>query len=153
MSASNDAAEPLSLEHLVEYFRAGETPPEDYRIGTEHEKVGVYVDDHRRVPYEGERGIGALLQKIAEVDGWDPVLEQGKPIALLKDGASITLEPGGQLELVRNRPRRAAPMNHHAPKRRAHVLGHLERDFSNDSRFKSSLHTRPTPLLPPTRRI
>ena len=29
----------------------------------------------------------------------DPYLENGNPIALLKDGQSVTLEPGGQLEL------------------------------------------------------
>ena len=30
---------------------------------------------------------------------WTPYLENGKPIALLKDNQSVTLEPGGQLEL------------------------------------------------------
>jgi glutamate--cysteine ligase len=53
------------------------------------------------VPYEGARGIGALLRRIAETeDGWEPVLEAGHPIALAHErGASITLEPGGQFEL------------------------------------------------------
>ena len=31
---------------------------------------------------------------------WQPVLESGSIIALKKDGASISLEPGGQFELV-----------------------------------------------------
>src|SRR6202022_555199 len=31
--------------------------------------------------------------------GWQPVLEEGRPIALVQDRCSITLEPGGQFEL------------------------------------------------------
>ncbi len=84
---------------LLEYFRESETPREDWRVGTEHEKVGVYADTGDRVPFEGPYGIGVLLEKIAVAAGWDPVEERGKTIALLKDGASVTLEPGGQIEL------------------------------------------------------
>ncbi|HIF94698.1 MAG TPA: glutamate--cysteine ligase [Myxococcales bacterium] len=86
-------------EDLLEYFRDSETPREDWRVGTEHEKVGVYADTGDRVPFEGPYGIGALLEKIAAAIGWDPVEENGKTIALIKDGASVTLEPGGQIEL------------------------------------------------------
>ena len=89
----------LGIGDLVDYFGAAETPLEDWRIGTEHEKIGIYQDSRERVPYEGDRGIGVLLQRIADADAWKPVYEEGKPIALLKDGASITLEPGGQIEL------------------------------------------------------
>lgn len=84
---------------LLEYFRESETPREDWRVGTEHEKVGVYADTGDRVPFEGPYGIGVLLEKIAVAAGWDPVEERGKTVALLKDGASVTLEPGGQIEL------------------------------------------------------
>jgi glutamate--cysteine ligase len=84
---------------LLEYFRESETPREDWRVGTEHEKVGVYADTGDRVPFEGPYGIGVLLKKIAVAAGWDPVEERGKTVALLKDGASVTLEPGGQIEL------------------------------------------------------
>src|SRR5690606_33260069 len=48
--------------------------------------------------WEGERGIGALLQGLTRY-GWEPYVEDGKLIALSKDGASVTLEPAGQLEL------------------------------------------------------
>ena len=88
-----------SLDDLLDYFRSGETPLEDWRIGTEHEKIGVYLESGKRVSYEGERGIGALLERLAEVDGWEIVREGEKAVALLKEGASITLEPGGQIEL------------------------------------------------------
>lgn len=84
---------------LVAYFHAAEKPRERWAVGTEHEKVGVYADTGDRVPYEGPYGIGALLEKIASAVGWDRVEERGRVIALSKDGASITLEPGGQIEL------------------------------------------------------
>ncbi len=68
-------------------------------MGTEHEKVGVFEEGYAAVPYEGPHGIGAFLNRMAELDDWSPVYEGENVIALLKDGASITLEPGGQLEL------------------------------------------------------
>lgn len=88
-----------SAEDLVAWFRGAEKPASQWRVGTEHEKIGVYAANGERVPYEGERGIRVLLQRIAARDGWTPVLEHGHVIALEKDAASITLEPGGQLEL------------------------------------------------------
>jgi glutamate--cysteine ligase len=90
---------PLTREDLVGFIRDGETPPEEWVVGTEHEKVGVYEDGFGPVPYEGEHGIGAFLNRMVELDHWKPVREGDNVIALLKDGASITLEPGGQLEL------------------------------------------------------
>ena len=96
---SEPSAQISSFADLVDFFRAGETPIEDWAIGTEHEKIGIYAASGERIPYEGERGIGTLLERIAERDGWERVFEGENVIALLKDGASITLEPGGQIEL------------------------------------------------------
>ena len=88
-----------SVEDLVAFLRAGEKPPEAWRVGTEHEKIGLHAADLSPVDYEGERGIGSLLQRIADRAGWEPIFEDGNVIALKRGGASITLEPGGQLEL------------------------------------------------------
>jgi glutamate--cysteine ligase len=88
-----------AISELVDYLRGGEKPADRFRIGTEHEKIGLRREDLGSVPYEGERGIGALLENIAREDDWIPVFEAENVIALTKDGASITLEPGGQLEL------------------------------------------------------
>ncbi len=84
---------------LVQYFIDGETEPSDWMVGTEHEKIGLYADTHQRLRYEGERGIAALLERVASGDDWIRVFEGSNLVALKKDGASITLEPGGQLEL------------------------------------------------------
>lgn len=88
------------VDQLLEYMASGSRPAEQWRLGTEHEKFGFTTDDLRPLPYEGERGIRAVLTGLADRFGWQPVLENGLPIALLDSGgASITLEPGGQLEL------------------------------------------------------
>jgi glutamate--cysteine ligase len=57
------------------------------------------LDGFDPVPYAGDRGIGAILEAIARTDGWNRIREGENVIALEKAGASITLEPGGQLEL------------------------------------------------------
>lgn len=94
-----DSAPVQNRAELIAYLRAGETPRGQWRIGTEHEKIGLQQKGFAPVPYAGPRGIAAVLQSFADQHGWRPVLEGGNIIALAKEGASITLEPGGQLEL------------------------------------------------------
>lgn len=92
-----------TIEHisdLLDYMASGSRPEAEWRMGTEHEKFGFTQDDLRPLPYEGERSISAILAGLAEKYAWEPVLENGLPIALSdKTGATVTLEPGGQLEL------------------------------------------------------
>ncbi|HEX5756558.1 MAG TPA: glutamate--cysteine ligase [Arenimonas sp.] len=83
---------------LVAYLEDGNKPREQWRIGTEHEKFGFRLDDLRPPSWDGERGIEALLRGLTRF-GWEPYEEHGKLIALAKAGASVTLEPAGQLEL------------------------------------------------------
>ena len=88
------------LGDLVGFFRAAEKPRELWRVGTEHEKVGVYEDTGDRVPFEGPYGIAALFDRLVAEGGFERVDERGQTIALeAVAGGSITLEPGGQFEL------------------------------------------------------
>jgi len=89
----------VKVSELVEELQAGEKPPEQWRVGTEHEKIGLRAEDLRPVPYHGERGIEAVLEGLARQDGWERIFEGPNLVALHRDEASITLEPGGQLEL------------------------------------------------------
>ena len=66
---------------LVEDLETGNKPPEDWRIGTEHEKFLYNLGTLKRLPYEGESGVGALLNGMRRFD-WDPVLEGDNIIAL-----------------------------------------------------------------------
>ena len=89
-----------SKNDLAAYLESGCKPESEWKLGTEHEKFGYTLDDLRPLPYAGPRGIRTILAGLAENFDWHPVMEEGLPIALLDDtGASITLEPGGQLEL------------------------------------------------------
>jgi glutamate--cysteine ligase len=92
-----------SRDDLVAYLEAGSKPPADWRIGTEHEKFAFYRSGHGPVPYDGERGIRALLEGMKRRFCWEAVREQGSIIALRRSGCPkggiISLEPGGQLEL------------------------------------------------------
>jgi len=86
-------------DQLVAYMDQGSKPPANWRIGTEHEKFVYALSDYRPLPYEGETGIRAMLEGLVEF-GWTPVVENGNIIALSRpEGDSVTLEPGGQLEL------------------------------------------------------
>ena len=100
MSGPSHVEEALieSRSQLVDYLSSGVRTPDDWKIGTEHEKFGFHLDDLRPPTFDGERGIEALLKGLTQF-GWAPVEEHGRVIALTRDGASVSLEPAGQLEL------------------------------------------------------
>jgi glutamate--cysteine ligase len=108
LAKTKEKAPPLTgFADLVAHLESGPKPDRStWRIGTEHEKFAFYKDSLTPVPYEGERGIGALLDGLADNYGWKRVKEGENTIALVQDGASITLEPGGQFELS------GAPLEH-----------------------------------------
>ncbi|GIW42496.1 MAG: glutamate--cysteine ligase [Candidatus Binatia bacterium] len=83
---------------LVDYFVRGGRPPEDWRVGTEYEKICVRRDG-RAVPFFGPAGVEELLVRLSRSHGWEPVVENAHVVALRRGRASITLEPGAQLEL------------------------------------------------------
>jgi glutamate--cysteine ligase len=83
---------------LIEYLAAGGKPASEWRIGTEHEKFVFLTGALSPAPYAGPRGIEALLNGMTRF-GWSAVMEGDHIIGLAKDGASVSLEPGGQFEL------------------------------------------------------
>jgi len=96
---STPNAEPISSKaEMVEYLAAGSKPKADWRVGTEHEKIGFSTKDNLPLPYEGACSIKAMLEGLQRFD-WQPQYENEVLIALKRDGASVSLEPGGQLEL------------------------------------------------------
>ena len=90
------------IEHrddLAEYLASGCKPPQDWRIGTEHEKFGYDLAGLEPLPYEGACSIRAMLEGLRDAFGWEEVREAGNLIGLTKNGANVSLEPGGQFEL------------------------------------------------------
>jgi glutamate--cysteine ligase len=92
-----DATPITSVRQLADHIAEGCKPREKFSIGTEHEKFGFSLNTRLPPPYE-PGGIRAILEAMA-VDGWEPILDRGNPIGLKRGGASVSLEPAGQLEL------------------------------------------------------
>ncbi|HEV7253753.1 MAG TPA: glutamate--cysteine ligase [Mesorhizobium sp.] len=98
---TTDSSPIEGVEELVAHIAGGEKPPEQWRIGTEHEKFPFTVDGHAPVPYEGERSIRAILEGMRDALGWEPILDRDHVIGLVEPTGqgAISLEPGGQFEL------------------------------------------------------
>jgi glutamate--cysteine ligase len=87
------------LEQLAAHLASGNKPADQFRIGTEHEKFGFALSDHAPLPYEADGpSVKKMLEGLVRFD-WETVEENGIVVALKRNGASITLEPGGQFEL------------------------------------------------------
>ncbi|WP_313453361.1 glutamate--cysteine ligase [Brevundimonas sp.] len=94
---------PLSRDALIEAMAKGAKPKDQWRIGAEHEKFGFHKTGLERPAYEGPGGIEAMLEGLQRF-GWSRVEENGVLIGLERRNAegfvaSVSLEPGGQLEL------------------------------------------------------
>jgi glutamate--cysteine ligase len=91
----------LSRDRLAEFFARAERPGSRL-IGTEQEKFGIVLDGTKMPsPVDYHHHVRAVLEGLVERYGWRPSAHGtgGEVIALERDRASITLEPGGQLEL------------------------------------------------------
>jgi glutamate--cysteine ligase len=89
-----------SEDDLYSIFREAEKPRARWVIGAEMEKFGVLDATGDPISYEGDHGVLRVMSSL-EPAGWVPQREHdgGPVIALLRGAASVTLEPGCQLEL------------------------------------------------------
>lgn len=100
MSIPQSGGGPIeSFDQLAGYLESGCKPKDAWRIGTEHEKFGWLTDTRKPLPYAGDRSISALFQALQDRFGWSPISEGGNVIGLHRNGANVSLEPGGQFEL------------------------------------------------------
>ena len=94
--------DPVDVGQMIAWIADGETPDGQQKIGTEHEKFLFHRQTLAPVAYEGEAGIGVLLERLLTDlgPGAEPIMENGTIIGIVDaDGGAVTLEPGGQLEL------------------------------------------------------
>ena len=90
----------LDYNILSDYFRSGSKSENALQIGVEWEKIGIDRETGKAIPYSGPKGVKANFEALERRFGWEPLKsEAGDPIALKKGSISITLEPGGQIEL------------------------------------------------------
>jgi glutamate--cysteine ligase len=106
MSTREDSApSPLitGRADLINWIARGAKPAAAWRIGTEHEKFLFDRSTLKAIPYEGDRGVRAIMQGLCDRYGWQPILEGQTMIALKRPagetGGTVSLEPGGQFEL------------------------------------------------------
>lgn len=91
-----------SVRQLADHIAAGCKPATAFRIGTEHEKFGFRLADLATPPYLAADGQpGSIRDLLTGLHGFggEPILDAGNIIGLKQDGASVSLEPAGQLEL------------------------------------------------------
>src|SRR5262245_1798197 len=101
-AAEHSKSRPMrTLDDLLAPFQAALRAPGEFRIGAEAEKFGVEANTGAALPYDGPQSVLMVLSALVERHAWQPEREaEGGPlIALTRGGASVTLEPGGQLEL------------------------------------------------------
>jgi len=98
---TTDATPLAARDELVAYIAQGCKPESAFRIGTEHEKIPFTLSRHEPVPYDGPKGIRAVLEGMRLLLGWEPIMEGDVIIGLadVTGGGAISLEPGGQFEL------------------------------------------------------
>ena len=85
-----------SQEQLVRYLADGARPETDWGIGAEMEKL--VLDIHTGEAAEFRR-VEALLSALAKSGDWQEIREGARLVGLQGEESSVTLEPGGQLEL------------------------------------------------------
>jgi glutamate--cysteine ligase len=92
---------PLNREELELPFVSAEKPAARWRIGLEAEKFGVFARSGRALQYDAPDGVLRIFEELAHSGGWRPESEYvgGPTIALQRNRAAITLEPGAQFEL------------------------------------------------------
>jgi len=101
LDLATGASPPITAtDELLAYFRAGEKDTAALRVGLEHEKLLYRQGTAAPVPYDGPGGVGALLSTL-QAHGYTPFREaEGLPVIALQRGMeTLSLEPGGQLEL------------------------------------------------------
>jgi len=84
------------IDQLVAFLAAGAKPRAQWGVGVEFEKLVIDSASGEAAAYPR---IAQLLERLAAAGNWERVLEEGRIIALKGPSSSVTLEPGGQLEL------------------------------------------------------
>jgi glutamate--cysteine ligase len=97
-TTTDHAAEPLAFADLVDYFHAGAKPRTEWKVGAEFEKFLLDRDTGRAVSHDEPGGVGEVLRALAERFGWQIRSTGSRVVLLARDGANVSIEPGGQVE-------------------------------------------------------
>ncbi len=98
MLAGDSPIGPGDVATLLADFSAGARPPDRFAVGAEFETMGLHSDSLSRIGYGEVGGVRDILSAVASRFGWRGIFEGENLIALSRDEATITIEPGGQME-------------------------------------------------------
>jgi glutamate--cysteine ligase len=90
-------APPVAHDDLIAYFEAGAKPVERWRVGAEFEKFALHRETGKQIGFDD--GIEGVLQRLAARFGWERHMEADRLTALTHGKSTLSVEPGGQLEL------------------------------------------------------
>jgi hypothetical protein len=100
MSIPQSGGGPIESEaQLAEYSPRAASRRPTGASGPSTRSSAICRDTLRPLPYDGPRSIRAMLEGLRDRFGWAPVRRASNMIGLTRDGANVSLEPGGQLEL------------------------------------------------------
>ncbi len=85
-----------NLQQLSDFLARGARPRQDWGVGLETEKLVVDRQTGEAASYERIRD---LLARLEGTNGWDGIYDGEYLVGLQGKRSSVTLEPGGQLEL------------------------------------------------------
>ena len=83
---------------FVDFFINNNTSPSNFKIGAEFEHFVIKKDSLETVSYYEKNGIENILKQL-EKSGWQGIYENENIIGAENNGAYLSLEPGGQLEV------------------------------------------------------
>lgn len=97
-AADPAAAEPIRPSDLVDYFHNGAKPRAEWKVGAEFEKFLLDRTTGRAVGHDEPGGVGEVLRALADRFGWQVKSTGSRVVLLARGGASVSIEPGGQVE-------------------------------------------------------
>ena len=89
---------PLSRTEMLRWFERGHKPRSEHRIGLEWEKELLHPDG-RRIRFHEPGGVEDILKGLTQF-GWTAEFEGPHVVKMARGGATVTIEPGGQIELA-----------------------------------------------------
>jgi glutamate--cysteine ligase len=106
---SGDQGDPLgypiaSPADLVQFFINAQRKRDSFLVGVEYEKFAYDLKNYQPLSYEKSPGIKQLLQHVLSIrqekrQPYQGIVEDNNLIGLMGGISSMTLEPGGQVEL------------------------------------------------------
>lgn len=143
---------PKHVESLIKFFESGCQQRGTGGFGVEIEHLPVHNSDDTAVTYYESNGIEALLNRIRPYyDENKEYWENGRLVGLARDGISVSLEPGGQLETSIGicTSRRSSP---HCTARSAAKSTPSSKNLVSDSSTMVTNRNPVTPTFPSIRR-